>query len=112
MFLPAGQAWLNAWRESPALPLYGPDGFHPGPLGTYLAALVVFEGITGVDARRLAPGARVNDGFTVVPEATVRLLQRAAHEALTTSTPGVQTPMSIGLQRDMHTATTAGRITC
>ena len=27
--LPAGPAWLAAWRRAPKLRLYGPDGFHP-----------------------------------------------------------------------------------
>ena len=40
-------AWQTAWSRSPSLPLYGPDGFHPSPLGTYLAALVVTAGLTG-----------------------------------------------------------------
>jgi hypothetical protein len=40
--LPAGDAWRLAWRCAPRLPLYGPDGFHPGTLGTYAAALVVY----------------------------------------------------------------------
>jgi hypothetical protein len=40
--LPAGDAWRLAWRCEPRLPLYGPDGFHPGTLGTYAAALVVY----------------------------------------------------------------------
>ena len=43
---PAGLAWQAAWRRSPTLPLYGPDGFHPSPLGTYLAAIVVLAGLT------------------------------------------------------------------
>jgi hypothetical protein len=41
LFLPAGEAWRAAWRRAPSLQLYGPDGFHPSPQGTYLAALVI-----------------------------------------------------------------------
>ena len=44
---PVGEAWRAAWARDPALPLYGPDGFHPSPLGSYLAALVIFEALTG-----------------------------------------------------------------
>jgi hypothetical protein len=40
--LPAGDAWRLAWRCAPRLPLYGPDGFHPGSLGTYAAGLVAY----------------------------------------------------------------------
>jgi hypothetical protein len=79
---PAGEAWRAAWAIDPALPLYGPDGFHPSPLGTYLAALVVYEGVTGHDARRL-PQRPVVAGITLdVPGGTVVLLQRVAHETV------------------------------
>ncbi len=45
-FFPAGKAWVAAWQRAPALPLYGPDGFHPSPTGSLLAALVIHRGIT------------------------------------------------------------------
>ncbi|MFL5474368.1 MAG: hypothetical protein ACJ8A6_01640 [Gemmatimonadales bacterium] len=79
---PAGEAWRRAWAEDPALPLYGPDGFHPSPLGTYLAALVVYEGITGHDARRLPEQAVVQGQTLAVPGGTVIMLQRVAHETV------------------------------
>lgn len=81
VFLPAGAAWQDAWRRDAALGLYGPDGFHPSPLGTYLAALTIYERLTGHDARALPPYAFVNGAALAVPEATVRLLQQAAHQA-------------------------------
>jgi hypothetical protein len=40
--LPAGAAWLAAWRRKAELPLYGGDNFHPSTMGTYLAALTMF----------------------------------------------------------------------
>ena len=43
----AGEGWRAAWRRDPSLPLYGPDQFHPSPMGTYLAALMFFEQFTG-----------------------------------------------------------------
>ena len=80
VFIPAGQAWAEAMTEDPEVLLYGPDGYHPGPLGTYLAALVTYERITGKDAR-LLPGRAVVAGVVLtVPEETVRFLQRKAHE--------------------------------
>ena len=39
---PAGEAWHAAWDCNARLKLYGPDGFHPSALGTYVAALVVY----------------------------------------------------------------------
>jgi hypothetical protein len=55
--LPAGEAWLAAWRRDPELPLYGADGFHPSELGTALAGLVVYAGLTGIPSATLpVPG--------------------------------------------------------
>jgi len=82
LFLPAGEAWLGAWAGDSQLQLYGPDGYHPSELGTYLAALVVYEGITGHDARSLPAEVFVGGRRLSVPQGRVRLLQRAAHEAM------------------------------
>lgn len=80
LFIPAGDAWRAALEARPDTPLYGGDGYHPGPLGTYLAALVAYEKITGHDARKL-PGIAVVDGVSLsAPEQTVRFLQQTAHE--------------------------------
>jgi hypothetical protein len=80
VFMPAGQAWVTAWRSDSTLALYGPDGLHPSLLGTYVAALVIYERITGHDARNLPAQAVVAGRAVSVAEETVRLLQRAAHE--------------------------------
>lgn len=82
LFLPAGEAWLGAWAADPQLQLYGPDGYHPSELGTYLTALVVFEGLTGRDAQSLPADATVAGRKLRVVPGRVRLLQRAAHEAV------------------------------
>jgi hypothetical protein len=80
VFMPAGEAWITAWAQDPGLVLYHADGLHPSPLGTYLVALVIYERLTGHDAR-LLPGSAVVEGHTLnVPETTIRLLQQAAHE--------------------------------
>lgn len=82
LFLPAGDAWRTALGSNPDLPLYGIDGYHPGELGTYLTALVVYEGITDRDARSLPRQAVVAAHPLVLPDATIRLLQRVAHETV------------------------------
>jgi hypothetical protein len=82
VFLPAGEAWRAAWSAGPRIALYGPDGFHPSALGTYLTALVVYEGLTGRDVRALPPRATVAGQRLQIPTATVRLLQRVAHETV------------------------------
>ena len=43
IFLPVGEAWREAWRRDGRLNLYSRDGFHPTILGSYLAALVMYQ---------------------------------------------------------------------
>ncbi len=81
VFLPAGEAWRAAWEADPALALYGPDGFHPSPLGTLLAALEIVERVTGRDVRAVDPAALTGPGLPPVAVATIRVLQAAAHAA-------------------------------
>jgi hypothetical protein len=70
VLLPVGDAWREAWKLDANLPLYGPDGLHPSEMGTYLAALVIYQGFAG-RLPRSAPiwGATVEQADT---------LQRAA----------------------------------
>lgn len=81
VFLPAGEAWRAAWEADPNLGLYGPDGFHPSPLGTVLVALEVYERVTGHDVRAVDPASLSGGGLPSLPVAMVRLLQGAAHTA-------------------------------
>ena len=74
LLLPAGEAWRAAWATDPELQLYGPDGFHPSPIGTYLAALVIYEQIFNS-----APPA-VNAPAAVQHAADV--LRRVAHDTV------------------------------
>lgn len=83
ILLPAGDAWLAAWREEPGLSLYGPDGFHPTPLGSYLAALVICGGLTGASPVGLPASLELRNGRRF--EVTAReaaVAQAAAQEAL------------------------------
>jgi hypothetical protein len=82
VFLPAGEAWRAAWSAGSRIALYGPDGFHPSELGTYLTALVVFEGLTGRDVRTLSPRITVGGKRLQIATNTVRLLQQVAHETV------------------------------
>jgi hypothetical protein len=99
LFLPAGEAWLNAWKLDSSLALYGGDNFHPSPLGTFLAALVIYERVTGADARDLPPVAVVAGDTLIVSEATVHLLQTVAHKTnaryVTTGTENEQTNATV-----------------
>jgi hypothetical protein len=79
LLIPAGDAWRAAWAADATLPLYGADGFHPSPTGTYLAALVAYEQIFG------APPPAT----PVPPEAqsVADLLQRVARDTVAAVKP-------------------------
>jgi hypothetical protein len=64
----------EAWRRDSGVPLYGPDGFHPTPMATYLAALVIYQQISGRAPVGLPAG-------TQMPADRAVLLQEAAQEA-------------------------------
>jgi hypothetical protein len=74
MLFPVGEAWRAAWRRDPDVPLYGPDGFHPTSTASYLAALVIYQQITGRSPVGLPP-------WTQMSADRARLLQEAAQEA-------------------------------
>lgn len=82
LLLPAGTAWRAAWRRDPELPLYGPDGFHPAPLGTYLAAIVVEAALTGRPPREGAVEIALPEGPLAISAERAGLLADAAAEAL------------------------------
>jgi hypothetical protein len=82
VLMPVGDAWRRALIEDSTLPLYSGDGLHPAPVGTFLAALVIYERVTGNDARNLPAKAISSAREFEFPEAKIRLLQRVAHEAV------------------------------
>lgn len=75
LLYPVGEAWRIAWRLDSRLPLYGPDGFHPTATATYLAALVIYQQISG----RAIVG--LPSPISSIDPSTVRVLQQAAAEA-------------------------------
>jgi len=79
VYLPAGDAWVEAWARAPGLELYGGDLFHPSRIGSYLAAVVMYEHFTGRDAREL-PDVPVGAAAIEASAETVRLLHEVAHE--------------------------------
>ena len=82
VFIPAGEAWRAALEQDPTVPLYSADGYHPAPLGTYLAALVIYERVTGHDARLLPGVAVVGGAILSTSQDRVRFLQGIAHETV------------------------------
>ncbi len=78
---PAGEAWRLALSNDPQLPLYGGDGYHPAPLGTLVAAMVLYEQLTGGDARQLPDSALRMGGVSTLTPAVLVRLREAAHTA-------------------------------
>jgi hypothetical protein len=81
LLAPAGDAWQIAWAADSTLPLYASDAFHPSPMGTYLAALTVFQRIYNHTPVGVQQAAVVNGRVHSWPVATVTLLQEAAASA-------------------------------
>ena len=92
LLAPAGEAWQFAWAEDPTLPLYAEDFFHPSPMGTYLAALTIFERVYGQSAVGVQQTAVVDGRAQPWPPAIVLLLQEAAAAANTAEDARVITP--------------------
>ncbi len=83
ILLPAGDAWVAAWRRDRSLKLYGPDGFHPTELGTYLAALTIYGGLTEASPVGLPSRIALRNGRVVeIPADQAALVQAAAEEVL------------------------------
>jgi hypothetical protein len=82
MLFPVGEAWRAAWKHDPKLALYSPDGLHPTPAGSYLAALVMYGRLYGRSPVGLPGNLTLAVGRAIqIPEAEARLLQEAAVEA-------------------------------
>jgi hypothetical protein len=80
--LPAGRAWQLAWQRDPTLPLYGPDGFHPSAFGSYLAALVIYRGLTHRSPRYPPTTWTIGGAAVTIPPGRLAILNAAATEAV------------------------------
>ena len=80
---PVGIAWREALEADPELPLYSGDGYHPAPAGTLLAALTIYDRLSGRDVRTI-PSASLPAiaGVTLAP-AHWEAMTSAAHAAST-----------------------------
>jgi len=81
LLFPAGEAWLAAWQRNPALKLYSSDNFHPSKMGTYLAALVMFEQLTGLDINELPNVIPAVGGDIALSPDVSKVLKDAAKQA-------------------------------
>jgi hypothetical protein len=84
LLMPVGEAWRAAWRRDDAVALYSDDGFHPTPLATHLAALVIYQQLSGRSPIGLSAtlSSRSPQGTSVTMSAADALrLEQAAAEA-------------------------------
>jgi hypothetical protein len=78
---PIGIAWKDALDADAAAPLYGPDGYHPAPTGTLLAALTLYDRLFASDVRTI-PTEPLSKLVTAgLRQDQVQALTAAAHKA-------------------------------
>jgi hypothetical protein len=83
IFLPATQAWLEAWARDPSAPLYSSDGFHPSPAGTYLAAATIFGVLADRSPLALPANIETASGYRIdLAPALADVLKAAAAAAI------------------------------
>ena len=99
LVLPVAEAWRIAIRADSTIRLYAADGLHPTQVGTFLAALVIYERVTGHDARTLPLRAFANGRLLSLPDATIRLLQTAAHDAIVRQPVTSETARAVAVSR-------------
>lgn len=86
LLLPTGDAWKSVIGRG-GITLYQRDGLHPTLAGTYLAALVITQGLTGVKPGMVPARLTLASGRKVeLPGDRVHLLHAAAEEVA--SRPG------------------------
>ena len=79
VLLPAAEAWQRAFRLDKSVALYGPDGLHPSPEGSYLAALVIYAGLTGRPVANVPASLSLgSDGKLEIPERDAAMLREAS----------------------------------
>jgi len=82
LLFPGGEAWQEAWKLDPKLPLYASDDLHPSKTGSYLVALVMYEQIYRKSPIGLPSRFKLRDGTKFnIPARQARLLQQAAATA-------------------------------
>ena len=93
--LPVGRAWYQAMTDRIAdtnpydgvgagqVDLWAADHYHASEAGYYLEALVIFERVTGIDARRLGRDETAAKELGLTPELAAQF-QAIAHQTVTT----------------------------
>jgi len=81
--LPVGEAWRVALAARPPAKLYENDGLHATPEGSYLAALVITHGLTGLAPRNAPNRLSLASGSQIaIPDDRADMLRGAAEEVV------------------------------
>lgn len=76
---PAGAAWDSVLASGDQVPLYSSDGLHASPYGSWLAAVVIYATVRGIDPATLPSTLPSQVNAPPLPAERVRtLLQRAS----------------------------------
>jgi hypothetical protein len=82
LLLPVGDAFAAALKSDRHIAILGPDGFHPTPLGTYLAAVVIYQHLAGRATpfvpRKLESPTEAFPEISLTPEIAAQLESAAA----------------------------------
>ncbi len=81
--VPVGIAWKEALDADGDLPLYSGDGYHPAPAGTLLAALTIYDRLSGRDVRAIPPASLATIAGVTLSPAHLVAMAAAAHAAST-----------------------------
>jgi hypothetical protein len=82
MLVPGGETWRAAWKRSPSLQLYSPDGLQPSALGSYAVAVSMFGVLYDRSTIGLPSSVRLsNSSLYQFDPASARVIQEAADEA-------------------------------
>ncbi len=104
--IPVGEAWNRAIAEGFAtrnpyegtgpgqINLWAADGYHASEYGSYLAALVIFGSVTGLDPRSLGNEEQAAAQLGISAD-RARALQRIAFESLAGERTGTATPVAV-----------------
>jgi len=79
---PTGAAWDSVLASGDQLPLYSSDGLHASPYGAWLAAVVIYATVRGIDPVTLPPALPARVAAPPLPAERVRALLRLASAAM------------------------------
>jgi len=91
--IPVGLAWKLALEADSTLPLYGPDGYHPAPAGSLLAALTIYDRVFGRDVREIPAAVLATLAMPSLGAGRLQLLATAAHAAAVSLPPDPTQPI-------------------